>query len=179
MRRYRWAIAFIVVLAYLMTACGSTTSTTASGIPLNQVPGCGQSIIAFEDDGVAPPAMITDWPTAAKLLGFTPLLPPRVPDGACLASGGGVVRNPIFGSRFTLTYELPYDGALSIAEVPTQQNIPTPQCSAAQPSSSATIATCQQTQHGLNITIASSLSADQIRALLATLQPRTDWVPGK
>jgi hypothetical protein len=160
-----------------MVACGGTTTTSQSGVALNQVPGCGQPIIAFEDDGVAPPATITDWPTAAKLLGFTPLLPPRVPTGACLASGGGVVRNPIFGSRFTVTYALPNDGALSIAEVPSQQDIPTPLCSAAQPSSSATVATCQQTQHHLNITIASSLSSDQIRSLLASLQPRTDWVP--
>jgi hypothetical protein len=165
-----------LILAIVLAGCGGTT--TAAGIAPARVSWCGKPVIAFEDDGVAPPATITSWPAAQKLLGFAPLLPTQLPRNACLSSGGGVVRNPLFGSRFTVIYALPDDGALSIAEVPTQHPMPQPQCSAAQPSSTVAIATCQQTQGGINVTIASSLSADRIRALLASLRPNVAWVPG-
>ena len=165
-----------LILAVVLAGCGGTT--TSASIAPARVPWCGPPIIAFEDDGVAPPATLTTWPAAQKLLGFAPLLPPQLPKDACLSSGGGVVRNPLFGSRFTVVYALPDDGALSIAEVPTQHPTPQPQCSAAQPSSATVIATCQQTQGGINVTIASSLSEDQIRALLASLRPDVAWVPG-
>ena len=171
-------IGLLLSVALLLVACASSVARP-SGIALGKVAWCGQPTIAFQDDGVTPAATLTDWSQASPLLGFVPLLPTRVPTGACLVSAGGVVRDPVFGGRFTIIYALPQAGALSIAETPAQQSIPTPQCSAEQTSTSTPLATCQQTLAGLNVTIFSSLSTTQIHTLLATTGPATDWVPVK
>jgi hypothetical protein len=129
--------------------------------------------ITFEDDGTSPSATINDWRHAQSLMGFTPLLPPSLPVGTCLAAVGGVARNPTFGGRFLITYELPDHGALSIAESPKLQDIPTPQCS----SGAGSITTCRQTQNGLDVTISSTQTEAQLRSLLGSLHPDSAWVP--
>ncbi len=178
----RMALGIVMMLGVCALAgCGSSstrTSTTApfAGIAPSAVRWCSTPTIAFEDDGTAPPSILPSWAQAKPLLGFTVELPPLIPKDACLVSGGGVVRNPTFGSRFTVLYALATTGALSIAEVPKSQDIPQPQCDAEQ-SGNAPIATCQQTINGLNVTISSSLTFDQVRYLLASLKPNVDWVP--
>ena len=163
-------------VALLLAGCASSR-IPPTGIVLAHVAWCAQPTIAFQDDGVTPAATLTDWAEASPLLGFVPVLPARVPNGACLVSAGGVVRDAVFGGRFTIIYALPQAGALSIAETPSQQSIPTPQCSAEPTSTSTPLATCQQTVSGLNVTVFSSLTVTQIRALLMTAQPAADWVP--
>lgn len=167
-------VAFLAVLA-LGAGC-SSQSDTRDGVALAHIPWCSQPTIAFEDDGAVPPADLTTWKLAQPLLGFSAHLPSRLPAGACLVSAGGVVRNPVFGGRFTITYALPQGGALSIAETPQQHAIANPQCSTG-PAAATPITTCQQTRDGLNITISSSQSADQVRAVLAHLQVNVAWEP--
>ncbi len=165
------------VLLFIITAlcagCASDTNHAPSGIAPDRVSWCSAPDITFEDDGTSPSTTIKDWPHAQSLLGFTPLLPPSLPAGACLAAAGGVVRNPTFGGRFIITYELPDHGALSLAESPRLQEIPAPQCS----TGAGSITTCRQTQTGLDITISSTQSAAQLRSLLGSLRADAAWVP--
>jgi hypothetical protein len=172
-KRFRSGLA---LLLFGLSLAGCAASATAAGMPPSQAAWCGAPIVAFEDDGVAPAATLASWTQAAPLLGFTPLLPSHIPTGACLASAGGEVRNPIFGSRFTVIYALPRDGALTIIETPKQQDILDPQCDTTTGAAAPT-ATCQQTQGSLNITISSSLSVTTVRALLATLSQNMAWLP--
>ncbi len=174
MTRYLRGLA--LMLGLLLAGCAA--SPTVAGMPPSHAAWCSAPIVAFEDDGVAPAATLTAWAEAAPLLGFTPLLPQHIPSGACLASVGGEVRNPIFGSRFTIIYALPQDGALTIIETPKQQDILDPQCDTTTGASTPT-ATCQQTQGSLNITISSSLSVAAIRALLTALSPNVAWLPAR
>ncbi len=175
MKRH-WSWWGILSLAGMLVGCAGSSTTTTMGIAPNQVGWCDQPIIAFEDDGVSPAANLATWDQAQGLLGFVPLLPARIPGGACLASAGGVVRNPVFGARFNIIYELPQSGALTLAETPQQQGNGQMQCSAV-PSTTTTLATCQQTLHGLNVTMLSTLSLAQVRALLTSVQPNAAWVP--
>ncbi len=167
-----------LAMVCLGTACGGG-STTASGIAPARVAWCATPTVAFEDDGAAPPATLTQWPQAQGLLGFAPLLPARLPVGACLISGGGVVRNPIFGSRFSVNYQLAGTGALSFAEVPKPGDMPTPTCGGADPVGGVSSAYCQQTIRGVNVTLSSTLSIAETQHLMATLQATPDWVPAK
>lgn len=174
----RQALGVALLAMMLLSAGCSGQSDTSGDIPLTHIPWCSQPTIAFEDDGAVPPADLTIWQQAQPLLGFAPQLPPRLPAGACLASVGGVVRNPVFGGRFTITYALPHGGALSLAETPQQRPIATPECSTG-PAAATPITTCQQTRAGLNITLSSSQSADHVQAVLAQLQANVPWEPGK
>ena len=158
------------------TACATSVTPAPVGIAPDRVLWCSQPVMAFEDDGVSPSATITDWPTAQRVLDFAPVLPPRLPVGACLAAAGGVVRNPIFGGRFIITYELANGGALSLAESPKQQDLPAAQCSAGA-AATIPIITCQQTLQGLDITLTSTQSVASLRALLATFRSGITWVP--
>jgi hypothetical protein len=168
----QWRILLCVAVT-LCAGCASDTGHTPPGIAPDRVSWCNAPDVTFEDDGTSPSATIKDWKHAQPLLGFTPLLPPTLPTGTCLAAAGGVVRNSTFGGRFIITYELPDHGALSLAESPKLQDIPTPQCSA----DTGSITTCRQTQHGLDITISSTQTAAQLRSLLASLHPDAAWVP--
>lgn len=172
MRRY---LGGLCSLALMLAGCGHSAASVTD-VALARVGWCAQPTIAFQDDGVTPAATLTQWEQARSLLGFVPLLPGRLPTGACLVSAGGVVRDPVFGGRFTIIYALPQAGALSIAETPAQQNIPAPECGTAQ-TGSTPLATCQQTLRGLNVTIFSSLPITRIQTLLASTQPTAGWVP--
>lgn len=169
-------LALLVGVIGLSAGCASSGAATTAGIALDRLSWCNKPAIAFEDDGVSPSATIGDWPQAQRVLGFTPLLPPSLPVGACLASAGGAVRNPIFGGRFSITYELAQQGALSLAESPQQQVVPTPQCSAGT-AAPVPLNSCHQTQAGLDITLTSTLAPAQLRTLLGELRASVAWVP--
>lgn len=177
--RWNAHLVSLIGLCLILVACGDggTTANTALNVAPSAVGWCDEPIIGFSDGGVTPNRTLTTWDDAKGLLGFDPLLPPKVPSGACLFSAGGVVRNPLFGGRFTITYQIPGSGSISLAEVPSQQDIPTPQCDDSGTSTRLSITTCQQTLSGLNVTISSSETADQIRAMLAALRPGIAWVP--
>lgn len=165
-------------LVLMLTACGEASSTT-SGVAPARVAWCAPPTIAFEDDGAAPPATLTKWPQAQGLLGFAPLLPARLPVGTCLVSAGGVVRNPIFGSRFSINYQLAGTGALSFAEVPKPGDAATPTCGGADPVGGVSSAYCQQVIRGVNVTLSSTLPIAQTQQLMAMLVATPDWVPSK
>jgi hypothetical protein len=160
-----------------LAACGPTAKSSTSGVPLSRLAWCEHPTIAFTDEGVVPAVTITDWARARQAIGFDPLLPPTLPSSTCLVSAGGVAHDPVFGSRFIITYALANHGALSFVESPAQRTLLQPQCSAAATTSSTTIATCQATLQGIEITASGTQSAAALSAQIATLKPGIDWVP--
>ncbi len=168
-----------LLITLIATACNGATSSAPQGVAPARVAWCAPPTVAFEDDGAAPPATLTEWSQAQGLLGFAPLLPARLPAGACLVSAGGVVRNPIFGSRFSINYQLGGTGALSFAEVPKPGDVATPTCGGADPVGGVSSAFCQQVIRGVNVTLSSTLSVAQIQRLMATLVATPAWEPSK
>ena len=168
----------LVVALCLLAGCNNGSSTPA-GLAPAQVAWCGTPTVVFEDDGAAPPATLTQWSQAQTLLGFAPLLPARLPIGTCLISAGGVVRNPVFGGRFSINYQINATGALSFAEVPKPGDRVTPTCGSADPIDGVSTAFCQQTIQGVNVTLSSTLAIAQIQHLMATLGATANWEPAK
>lgn len=87
------------------------------------------------------PKVISDWNTFKANMGFTVYLPKTLPSGSCLLSVSGSLRDPVFGSNFTITYVLPSQDALSFSQAPARSQTLTFQCNVSQnaaPTSSAT-----------------------------------------
>ncbi len=160
-----------------LSGCGGSSASNVR--PLDRLNWCDGPSIHFIDESTTPSTTIVDWPHAQSGLGFDPLLPPTLPRGSCLQDAGGVLHDPVFGGRFTLTYQLPDSGALSIAEAQQQQPIPAVMCSS--PLSGATgtihITTCRQTRNGLDIALSSTQTAAQITVQFNTLAASITWFP--
>lgn len=171
---------FILALAALsFAACGSSSAAPAGNeLPLDQLPWCGSHpVIAFTDEAVVPNTVITDWATAQKRITFTLLLPATLPGGSCLLAVGGVVGDPIFQSRFSITYALPGAASLSIAETPAGAAIPQPICSASKDAALSS-ATCQLTTSNVNVTISGKQQTSaSLQAILKELRSGITWKP--
>jgi hypothetical protein len=164
--------------AFLVMGCNSTTSMPpVKGVALAQLPWCSHPVIAFTDESVIPNEIIGDWATAQRRLTFVPLLPPTLPGGTCLFAAGGVVGDPIFQSRFSITYILADGSSLSIAEAPEREQIPQPICTTGQDSSLPS-ATCQVTNNGINVTLSGKQQTTaSLQDLIKSLKPGVEWNP--
>jgi len=171
----RWQRNLLIFLAIVgLTACGSSSTTRQPA--LQQLLWCSEPVLAFIDEGTVPATMLPDWQAAKGSLGFTVTLPPTLPPQTCLISAGTVTHDPVFGSRFSITYSLPDNQSLSIAESPQQQAIPKLQCSSTT-GTDQIATTCQQTRDNVNITISGNQRVAQIQGLFPQLVPNVAWLP--
>jgi hypothetical protein len=142
---------------------------------------------------------LTNWEIVKTDLNFTVYLPDSLPSGTCLMSAAGTVRDPIFGSSFTIGYLLPTDDSINISEAPVRMQDLAFQCNVTKDSNavsnpvskagssnsvaSTTTATkepvqiCTGVQKGTSIVLAARGTTDELKTFFQNLQPNIDWVP--
>src|SRR5579859_7327198 len=115
------ALAFVVALAGCDAFGSGKSDNTASG--LGQVPWCDRPSITFLDSSAPNQTPQTHWDQVKDQLGFTPYLPPSLPNGACLVLAGGTLHDPVLGGNLRITWELPNNIPLSFSEAPKRPNL--------------------------------------------------------
>lgn len=177
--RARMVILGLALLSLALTGCslGGGSGSAASDQSLNALPWCDQPLISFQDDSQPSQQALTQWGSVKGQLGFTPYLPTALPKGSCLDLVGGSIHDPIFGAHLSITWVLPKTGPISFSEAPKRGAVSTtPQCAQSQQGSDATTV-CIGTQGDASITVASHLTADELKAYFPKLQPNVDWQP--
>lgn len=200
------------------TKSSSSASATATPAPeqLSSFGWCGKPSEIFRDQasshaqggstqaaGLGPaddkPKTVTDWNTVKQNLGFTIYLPKTLPAGTCLLSVSGSLRDPIFGSNFTITYVLPDQNALSFSQAPVRIKNINFQCNVSQASSSATkgntgndakaagtpttaaakepMQLCNGIRDQTNIVFSARGSTATLQQFFQSLQPDVNWTP--
>lgn len=192
----------------VFTAC----SNEENSVSLDKIVWCNnQTVMVFTDDGApttpptslegtntatpgpTTPVVLKDWSTLKAQLGFRVFLPTGLSAGSCLLSASGSVHNPVSDSNFILTYLLPDQTSLTIAQTP-QRDKQTPfQCSAMPdiPSASsdsvsgiqaggkptAGIQLCAGTHGTTNITFSANWDKQKLQQFFQDLQPDKNWMP--
>ncbi len=143
------------------------------------------------------PTAVNDWNTVKSNLGFTIFLPKTLPTGTCLLNVSGSLRDPIFGSNFTITYVLPDQNSISLSQAPVRAQNTSFQCSVSG-SSAANGATakagtpvatptpagdpiqlCNGVREKTNIVFSARGTTATLEQFFQALQPDVDWVPAK
>lgn len=198
---------------------GATATATPAPAALTSFNWCGKPSEIFRDQasshveggttqptGLGPaddkPKTVTDWNTVKQNLGFTIYLPKTLPSGSCLLSVSGSLRDPIFGSNFTITYVLPNQDAISFSQAPVRVKNIAFQCNVSQSSSSTTakdnagsgvkaastptstaaqppIQLCNGIRDQTNIVFSARGSTATLQQLFQNLRPNIDWTPAK
>jgi hypothetical protein len=91
------------------------------------------------------PKAISDWNTFKANMGFTLYLPSTLPANSCLLSVSGSLRDPVFGSNFTITYVLPSHDAISFSQAPARSQTLPFQCNVSQSATPAAAVTATAT----------------------------------
>lgn len=174
-------MALALTLAATLAGCslGAGGDTGASNQrTLSSLPWCAQSRISFVDSSSSTQQTITSWDKVKDQLGFTPYLPPSLPDGSCLDLVGGTIHDPIFGGHLSITWVLPgAAGPISFSEAPRRGiTATTAQCEQSGQSSDATTV-CIGAVGDTSVTVASHLTESQITAYFKQLKPSSDWEP--
>lgn len=220
-------VCMLILLSIALAACSgntsnktstATTGVTATATPtpvaLSQLSWCGKPQMMFRDQASSSvksssgqtslgpadntPRTLTDWNVVKANLGFTLYLPQTLPPGTCLLSVSSSLRDPIFGSNFTIDYVLPNHDALSFSQAPLrgQQKIAF-QCNVSQQNASSTAATgvavaqatpatsqapvqlCSGTDDQTSIVFADRGSTSTLQQFFQALKPNVDWQPAK
>lgn len=196
------------------TSVTATATATPTPVALTQLSWCGKPQMTFRDQasasaqsssgqtGLGPadntPKTLTDWNVVKANLGFTWYLPQTLPSGTCLLSVSSSLRDPIFGSNFTIDYVLPNHDALSFSQAPQRAQPHTAfQCSVSQQNTSSTAATgtavaqgtpstsqapvqqCSGTDGQTSIVFADRGSTSTLQQFFQALKPNLDWQPAK
>jgi hypothetical protein len=216
----------LILVSIALVACTSNVSNTTGNthlasatvtptpVSLTQVSWCGQPQMTFRDQasssvksasgqtGLGPadniPKTLTDWNVVKANLGFTWYLPPTLPAGTCLLSVSSSLRDPVFGSNFTIDYVLPNHDALSFSQAPLRTQSRTAfQCNVSQQNTSATpvagtavaIVTptptqvptqlCSGTVGQTSIVFADRGTTSTLQKFFQSLQANVDWQPAK
>lgn len=209
----------LLFLVCIFTGCSDASSSGERSVSLNKIPWCNnQTTMVFTDDrastvattpvpgastntlGLATdtPVALKNWNTLQMYLGFVVFLPPRLPSGSCLLSSSGFVHNAVFGSNFTLTYLLPDQTSLTIAQSPQTGKNTAFQCSAVSNTASSSsesnsstqiheaptyealtskVELCTATRETTNITFSASWNKQELEQFFQDLQPNVDWMP--
>ena len=168
-------LAALLLLGGCSLGGGSTVAAKATLLP-DQVPWCDTVSVTFIDDASSTQSTLTNWQSVSTQLGFTPYLPTTFPRGTCLVLAGGSIHDPVYGGHLVITWNLPGNVPLSFSEAPKRATLGNSlQC--APSSQQAGTSICLGTVGNTGITIASSQSATQVKALFTTLQPNVNWVP--
>ncbi len=209
--KYNWLyLALLLIGSMLFTSCsflGFTNGPVATPTPkptptpatlqLAQMPWCGKPVMVFRNlaasgtPGVAtgPATTLIDWAQVKPLLGFTVYLPTTLPNGSCLVSASGTVRDPILGGNFVIGYILPDHSSLTLSQAPQRAQSTTFQCNSATtpapkaitPAPSATsqglLQICSGARGSTNIVFSASGNTDTLQQFFNALQPDVNWVP--
>jgi hypothetical protein len=204
----------LLLLIALFTACSEATNTEENSVSLDKISWCNkQPTMVFMDDrvpttsttpvqgantntlGIATgtPVALKNWHMLKMYLGFVVFLPTELPSGSCLLSASGSVRNAVSGSNFALTYLLPDQTSLTIAQSPQRVKNSVFQCSAMPdlPSSSAesnaspqahgttvsNVEFCTGTHKTTNITFSANWNQQKLAQFFQNLQPNVNWMP--
>jgi hypothetical protein len=219
-------VSMLILLCIALAACsGSTSNSTNSTntpaatatptlVSLTQLSWCGKPQMMFRDQasssvkssstqtGLGPadntPKTLTDWNVVKANLGFTLYLPQTLPAGTCLLSVSSSLRDPIFGSNFTIDYVLPNRDALSFSQAPLRsQPRMAFQCNVSQPSASSTAVTgtsvaqvtpvatqvpvqlCSGIENQTSIVFADRGTTSTLQKFFQDLKPDVAWQPAK
>ena len=141
------------------------------------------------------PTTINDWKVVKANLGFAVFLPTTLPTGTCLMSASGTLRDPIFGSNFTIGYLLPNHDSISLSEAPLRSQNILFQCSAsvsstlpsgstkggtptpAPTTSQAPMQLCTGVQSTTNIVFSARGTTKDLQTFFRSLKPDVNWVP--
>ncbi|MEO7000968.1 MAG: hypothetical protein ABI068_04115 [Ktedonobacterales bacterium] len=170
------ALMLALLLALTLAGCSFGGDSNASGRGLTQIPWCDQPLISFQDDSTSAQTLTSDWSSVKTELGFTPYLPPTLPNGSCLDLAGGSIHDPIFGARLSITYTLPSNVSLSFSEAPKRGSL----SSSVQYATSSQVSgttLCIGSLKDTTITIASNQSQGNVQTLFTQLKPNVDWLP--
>lgn len=191
------------------------SSQTAQPVALSQLPWCGgepaqifmdnrsakvpdpvvgepvQAVDLGPADGK--PVLLDDWNTLKANLGFQVFLPETLPEGACLLSASGTVRDAVLGSNFTVTYMLPDGGALTIAQAPQHTAHKDLECSVSEASDtepadagtpSATpdapllpLQLCSGIRETTNVTFSARWDVPALQQFFEQLKANIEWKP--
>ncbi len=166
-------------------------------LQLAQVPWCSKPVMVFRNlaasgtPGVAsgPATTLTDWTQVKPLLGFTVYLPMTLPNGSCLVSASGTVRDPILGGNFVIGYVLPDHSSLTLSQAPQRAQSTTFQCNTTAtggaktltPTPAATpqapVQICSGIHGSTSIVFSASGNTDALQQFFNALQPDVSWVP--
>ncbi len=211
--KYSWlCLALFLASSMLFASCsflGFAGTPVATSTPIRkptsapatlhlaQVPWCGKPVMVFRNlaasgtPGISsgPATTLTDWVQVKPLLGFTVYLPTTLPNGSCLVSASGTVRDPILGGSFVIGYVLPDHSSLTFSQAPQHAQSVTFQCNStataapktitSTPSSTpqATVQICSGAHGSTNIVFSISGNTDTSQQFFNTLQPDVNWVP--
>ena len=213
-------VCMLILLSVALVACSGGANTnsrvaptpTPAPVALAKLSWCGKPQEVFRDQasssvkssgaqtglGAADnqPKTLTDWNVVKANLGFTLYLPQTLPAGTCLLSVSSSLRDPIFGSNFTIAYVLPNKDLLSFSQAPLSVQHTVFQCSVSQ-NEAATAATgtavaqtptavaqdpiqmCNGARDQTSIVFANRGTTSSLQQFLQNLQPNVDWMPAK
>jgi hypothetical protein len=143
------------------------------------------------------PRTITNWSEVEANIGFTILLPSKLPRNTCLVNAQATIHDPIIGGSFTIGYLLPDHSALTLSEAPFVSQNTAFQCSssaAATPKAKATggsgtpspsinatqgatLLLCSGAKGTTNIVMSARGSVDYLQQIFNNLQPNISWIP--
>jgi hypothetical protein len=214
----------LIVLCVALAACSlhggnvatSTPDSTAStDVALARLRWCGAPSEVFRDQASSQsgenvsttqlgpangtPRAVTDWNIVKANLGFTLYLPRTMPAGTCLLSAASSLRDPVFGSNFTITYILSNHDPISFSLAPIRnQHISAFQCSVSQDSTNhsasgtpgvkatataksnqSPLQICTGVQGKTSIVFSAHGQTSQLQQVFQSMQPNVDWVPTK
>lgn len=202
-------VCLLVLLSVALVACsgGANTNTTSVAptptpvpVALAMLSWCGKPQEVFRDQasssvkssgaqtglGAADnkPKTLTDWNVVKANLGFTLYLPQTLPAGTCLLSVSSSLRDPIFGSNFTIAYVLPNKDSLSFSQAPLSVQHTIFQCSVSQNAAATAVAQepvqmCNGARDHTSIVFANRGTTSSLQQFLQNLQPNVDWMPAK
>ncbi|GCE27210.1 hypothetical protein KDA_26940 [Dictyobacter alpinus] len=213
-------ICLLILLGLVMAACsddtpkktgnGVQTTPTPAPLSLAQLAWCDKPHQVFRDQAspraqatngqastLGPadgkPKTIADWKTMKDNLGFDLYLPKNLPAGTCLLNVSGSLRDPIFGSNFTITYVLPNQDAISFSQAPVRIKNVAFQCTVSQdtnatarknvtPTATAAkdpVQLCNGIHDKTNIVFSARGTTAYLQQFFQNLQANVDWTPAK
>jgi hypothetical protein len=144
------------------------------------------------------PTAINDWNTVKENLGFTIFLPKTLPAGSCLLNVSSSLRDPIFGSNFSITYVLSDQNSVSFSQAPSRAQAASFQCNVSDapagaengvakketPGATPAPATnpvqlCNGVREKTNIVFSARGATPTLEQFFQGLQPDVDWMPAK
>ena len=168
---------------------------TPATLQLARVPWCSKPVMVFRNlaasgtPGVAsgPATTLTDWTQIKPLLGFIVYLPTTLPNGSCLVSASGTIRDPILGGNFVIGYVLPDHSSLTLSQAPQREKSTMFQCNttatggtkASTPAATpqAAVQICSGIHGVTSIVFSASGNTDALQQFFNALQPDVSWVP--
>ncbi len=225
-KQISFGILWIALLLSFVACSDGTTSTTSTPGASNNAPQatpepmtlsslhwCSKPSMVFRDQadpnaakgtgqtGLGPangtPTAINDWNTVKNNLGFTIFLPKTLPAGSCLLNVSSSLRDPIFGSNFTITYVLADQNSISFSQAPSRSQNTSFQCNVSDTPATDGNATkkgtpavtptptsnpvqlCNGVREKTNIVFSARGATPVLEQFFQSLQPDVDWMPAK